>query len=108
MSEKGLVVYCTVPSKKTGREIASKLLSDHLAACCNIIPGLTSIFEWQDKIEEDEELLLLIKTTEDKYPQLERRIAELHPYEVPEIIATEIHRGLDSYIHWLKKTTKEK
>ncbi|MBS3819702.1 divalent-cation tolerance protein CutA [bacterium] len=106
MSKKGLLVYCTVPSQKVGREIASELVSNHLAACCNIIPGLTSIYEWQDKIEEDEELLLLIKTTEEKYPQLEKKIGELHPYDVPEIIAAEIHRGLAPYIQWLDETTK--
>ncbi|MBD3225680.1 MAG: divalent cation tolerance protein CutA [Caldithrix sp.] len=106
MPEEALLVYCTVPSQKVGKDIASELVRKKLAACCNIIPGLISIYEWNNNVEEDEELLLLIKTTVEVYPKLEKTISALHPYDVPEIISTKIHSGLESYLKWLNETTK--
>jgi periplasmic divalent cation tolerance protein len=76
-----------------------------LAACVNIISGLRSIYRWKGKIWDEWELLLLIKTRIALFPQVEDKIKELHSYEVPEIVATHITRGSETYLNWLKEST---
>ncbi len=96
-----LLIYCTCPDQAMAERIAEALVADRLAACVNIVPGITSIYRWQGEIQHDSELLLLIKTRGERYPALEARIRELHSYEVPEIIAVPIQRGSESYLAWL-------
>jgi len=100
-----LVVLCTVPKVETAQKIAHTLVHESLAACVNIVPGLTSVYRWEGQIEEDSELLLVIKTREERYLALEFRIQELHPY-VPEIIALPIQQRSRSYLDWLVESTK--
>lgn len=102
MNYKQKLVLCTCPDQQTGIRIAEALVNAQLAACINIVPGLTSVYRWQGKLETGTEILLLIKTTEAAYPQLEARIRELHPYELPEIIAVGIEAGLDAYRRWIE------
>ena len=96
-----LLIYCTCPDRAMAERIAEALVADRLAACVNIVPGITSIYRWQGEVQHDSELLLLIKTRGECYPALEARIRELHSYEVPEIIAVPIQRGSESYLTWL-------
>ncbi|MEA5446051.1 divalent-cation tolerance protein CutA [Gammaproteobacteria bacterium AB-CW1] len=100
------VIFCTCPDEDSGRRIAGALVAEKLAACANLIPGLTSIYEWKGKVETDPECLLVIKTAKDRREALIQRIPELHPYEVPEVIALPIEAGLNSYLDWLSAETR--
>jgi periplasmic divalent cation tolerance protein len=91
-----------VPDENTAGQIADVLVSEKLAACVNIIPRILSVYRWNDAIEHDQELLLLIKTSATVWPSLEARILELHPYELPEIIAVPIQTGQADYTKWIK------
>jgi periplasmic divalent cation tolerance protein len=101
MSTSYQIVFCTCPDKDSAQAMATLLIEKQLAACVNILPNLTSIYRWQGQIECAEELLLIIKTRKDVYALLEEAIKQHHPYEVPEIIALPIERGLPDYLHWI-------
>ena len=103
---KSLVVLCTVPTLELAKIMANGLVKEKLAACVNIIPNITSVYEWDDKICEDKEFLLMIKTNASKYPKLESKLLATHRYEVPEIIALPIERGSRAYLKWLGKFLK--
>lgn len=96
-----LLVFCTCPDHDTALGLANTLIDEALAACINILPGLTSIYHWKGKRETGTEELLMIKTTRDTYPALEARISDLHPYELPEIIAVSMEAGLPGYLSWI-------
>lgn len=96
------VTLCTVPDETTAGQIADTLVSEKLAACVNIIPSIVSVYRWKDNVEHSQELLLLIKTSTSVWPLLEKRIRELHPYELPEIIAVPIQTGHADYTQWIK------
>ena len=106
MNNPALVVYCTCPDSATAERIAETVVGEQLAACVNIAPGLTSIYRWQGQVQRDAELLLIIKTRSARYPALEARIRELHPYEIPEIIALPVQAGLAAYLHWITASTE--
>jgi periplasmic divalent cation tolerance protein len=95
------VVLVTVSSEPEAKTIARTLVEERLAACVNIIPGLTSIYRWEEKITEDRELLLVIKTQGQKVAALCERIVHLHSYAVPEVIALPIADGSARYLEWL-------
>jgi periplasmic divalent cation tolerance protein len=96
------VVLVTAPSPDAGAALGRVLVDERLAACVNVIPGLTSIYRWQGEREEASECLLVIKTDETRYAELERRVLELHPYTVPEVLALPVERGAPAYMEWLK------
>ena len=104
MSTNLQLVLCTAPNRECAERIAEALVAEQLAACVNIIPGIVSIYRWKDNIENDEELLLLIKTSQGTYESLEQRIRALHPYELPEIIAVSIQAGQKDYIKWIENS----
>ena len=107
MSEKrALIVYCTVPNTATGKKIAKTVVEEGLCACVNLIPGVTSFYIYEEQFCEESEELLIIKTDSTCYKALEKRLLEIHPYEVPEIIASEITDGSDSYMDWLRNSLK--
>lgn len=102
MSEFQLVI-CNTPNIEIARKIARELLNQRLCACVNILPKVESLYIWEDKLVEDSEATLLIKTTSSKYGLLEIKIKELHPYDIPEIIAFDIDNGSNSYLCWIKE-----
>jgi periplasmic divalent cation tolerance protein len=101
-----LLALCTCPDLKTAEEIAGLLVSEGLAACVSLTPGVVSVFEWKGELDRQEEVLLHIKTTAASYRRLEQRILELHPYELPEIIATPVEQGLATYLDWVRQCTQ--
>ena len=103
--DKTILILITVPNQKTGEEIASHLVEKNIAACVNIIPGLTSIYKWKGKIEKDDELLLLVKTQQELFHSVEKSVLEIHPYEVPEIISIDISQGFTKYLDWILSET---
>jgi periplasmic divalent cation tolerance protein len=98
------IVLCTTPDRETAELIAGTLVSEQLAACVNILPGVTSMYRWHGTIEQNEELLLIIKTSRSVWPMLVAQIQALHPYELPEIVAVPIKTGEAEYIQWLENS----
>ncbi len=106
MSE-NCVVLCTCPNDGVARDIASALVHENLAACVNILPEVTSVFEWKGTVETETEVLLVIKTAADRVERLNQRIPELHPYDVPEVVALPITAGLPAYLQWVSEETRQ-
>ena len=100
------VVLVTCPDRKTGEDIAGTLVEENLAACANLVDGVTSIYRWKGKIEHDAEMLLILKSRRAHFSLLEARVRELHPYDVPEIIAMDVVAGSRPYLEWIDETTK--
>ena len=104
---KYILVLSTVPEKETGRQIAKALLKEGLAACVTISPASESHYWWEGKISEDEEFILFIKTKASLFPELDKKIQEIPPYEVPEIIALALFKGSKEYLNWIDTETKD-
>ncbi|MEY3200715.1 MAG: hypothetical protein RIR70_265 [Pseudomonadota bacterium] len=100
-----LLVLTNLPDVESATSLARLLVESRLAACVNQLPAARSTYRWQDKIEIAEEVPLLIKTTADRYADVEQAIRIAHPYEVPEIIALPIDRGLPEYLAWVASET---
>lgn len=101
-----LIVYCTCPDATAGDRIARELVGRRVAACVNQVPGLTSTYVWEGALAQEAEVLLLIKTTAAAYPRLEAALRELHPYELPEILAVPVSMGAPGYLAWVHASTK--
>lgn len=95
------VVLCTCPDQITAESIAQQLTADKLVACTNIIPHLTSIYFWQGKVKEGTEVLMVMKTRQEKLSDLEKALVKMHPYDFPEFIALPIIYGNASYLQWI-------
>ena len=96
-----VVVLSTVATPEDAERIARALVERGLAACVNVVPGVTSFYRWKGKLEKDEERLLVIKTRTERLPALQEALVSLHPYEVPEAIALPIEGGHEPYLRWL-------
>ncbi len=105
MPENHIVMLCTVPDRPAGERIAQTLVEERLAACVNLLPGLTSIYRWQGKVEQEAECLLIIKTVAARFEAVRDRIQTLHSYDLPEIIALPITDGDAGYLKWLTENT---
>lgn len=101
-----IVILCTTNSQESALNIAQTLVKNKLCACVNIIPKVYSVYSWKDKIETDEEYLMLIKTKKDLFEQVNQKIQEIHPYEVPEVISLDITEGSKSYLDWIVANVK--
>jgi|688.fasta_scaffold316587_2 periplasmic divalent cation tolerance protein len=101
-----LLLLCTCPSQEIAENLAKQVVSNSLAGCVNILPNLLSVYQWQGKIEQQQEYLLLIKTHRDSYSSLEQLLKNKHPYQVPEIITIPINNGSSEYLAWLKQCLK--
>ena len=101
-----LLVLTNLPERAAAERLADLLVEKRLAACVNILAPCRSVYRWQGAVRHDEEHPLLIKTTAERYPALEQALRNGHPYELPEIIAVPIERGLPAYLQWLAAETK--
>ena len=100
-SRQPLLVFCTAPDRETSERIAHRLVEKRLAACVSVLDGISSVFHWKGKIETEKETLLLIKTLREQIAAVQDQIEQLHPYEVPEVIAIPITKGSRHYLTWL-------
>lgn len=101
-----IAVLCTCPDEPSAERLASALVEEHLAACVNRISGVVSTYRWQGKVCRDSELLLVIKTTRERFDAVRERIVALHPYELPEVIAVDIAQGHAPYLAWIEAETR--
>ncbi|XP_066194169.1 protein CutA [Sylvia atricapilla] len=93
--------FVTCPNQSVATELARALVQQRLAACVNIVPGVTSVYTWQGKLEEDNEVLLMIKTRSSRVPALTEFVRSHHPYEVPEVVALPVAQGNPPYLRWV-------
>lgn len=100
------VVLCNCPPDDA-QAIANALVGENLAACVNLIPGVQSIYTWEGKLCQEEETTLLIKTTSNRYAELEQTIKKIHPYDTPEIVAMDADNVLPAYGNWVAKEVKD-
>lgn len=100
------MAFVTVPNKEVGEKLASELVDKQLAACVNMIPGLTSIYKWEGKIEKDSELLLMIKTKTELIDEISEYVRKNHPYDVAEVISSKIDNGNPPYLKWIGESVK--
>jgi len=106
MQSTKLLVFTNVPDRAVAEKLADMLVERRLAACVNILAPCRSIYRWKDAVQHDEEHPMLIKTTQERYAALEQALRAGHPYELPEIIAVPIERGLPAYLDWVAAETK--
>jgi periplasmic divalent cation tolerance protein len=95
------IVLITVPDAQVGTRLGRSLVEERLAACVNLVPGVRSIYRWQDAVQEDGEVLLVVKTSQQRCEALAARVEALHPYELPEVVVLPIEGGLDRYLAWI-------
>lgn len=106
MQVSALICLCTCPDHATAEHLATALVEERLAACVNLLPGLLSVYRWQGQVERADEVLLLAKTTADRFEALCARIKALHPAELPEVLAVEAAAGLPAYLDWVAAQTR--
>jgi periplasmic divalent cation tolerance protein len=100
-----ILAFCTCPDAEVADRIAAALVEERLAACVNQLSGITTTYRWKGTVHRDAEVLLLIKTTRERFDALRDRIVFLHPYELPEVIAVDIALGLPPYLQWISTET---
>ncbi|NBW01102.1 MAG: divalent-cation tolerance protein CutA [Betaproteobacteria bacterium] len=104
--ENVVIALCCAPDSSTAQRLTQELLSQRLAACVNLISGIQSHYWWQGKMQSADEVLMIIKTTEDRTEALKGFMQTHHPYDTPELIVLPISAGLDAYLAWVKKETR--
>ena len=100
-----LIAHCSCPDAATAARIARVLVEERLAACVQVVPGLTSTYRWQGEVQSASEVLLLIKTSRARLDALKSRLPALHPYDLPELIALDACDGLGPYLAWIAAET---
>ena len=100
-----LLVMTNLPDRASAERLADALIEARVAACVNILAPCQSVYRWKDAVQHDEEHPMLVKTTTERYPALEAAIRAGHPYELPEIVAVPIERGLPAYLDWVASET---
>lgn len=105
MNDAVLVAYCTCPDTETAANVSRALVERRLAACVNTVAGVRSYYRWQGRVEDAAEVLLIIKTVRSRMPALTQTIRDLHPYDVPELIAAPIEAGLPAYLNWVRTSS---
>jgi periplasmic divalent cation tolerance protein len=101
-----VIVLTTLPAGADCPAFAETLVSEHLAACVNVLPEMQSVYWWKDKVERDGEHQVVIKTTATRLDELQARICELHPYEVPELLVVRVDGGDEAYLNWVSQATR--
>lgn len=99
------VVLVTAPDAETGARVARTLLEDHLVACANLLPQVRSLYRWEGRVEDEPEVLLVLKTRSALVDALSERVREVHPYDVPEVIALPVTAGHAPYLKWVLEET---
>ncbi len=100
------VVLMTAPNETVAASIARTLVEEKLAACGNLIPKVRSIYRWQDEVCDDPEVLVLFKTTDDRFESMKNRLIDLHPYECPEVLQIDVRGGSADYLAWVIGQTR--
>jgi len=98
-----VTVLTTAPNADVAERIGEALVTERLAACANVVPGVRSIFRWKGVVSRESEVLVVLKTTNEALHDLRRRIVELHPYDVPEVIALDVCAGHLPYLDWVRE-----
>ena len=101
-----VVVLVTAPNRRVGEALGRALVEERLAACVNLVPGLTSLYRWEGKLHRDREVLLLIKTRRSRCQRLMTRVVSLHPYTTAEILALPVIAGSGRYLAWVADSTR--
>lgn len=104
MAEEAVVVFTTFPDQETARRIVRTLVEERLIACGNLVPGVESIYRWKGEVETANEVFAVLKTERPRYDAVERRLRELHPYEVPECVMVRITDGFPDYLRWVTES----
>ena len=99
-----IIIFCTVDSEELGERIADALVEAREAACVNIVPGVRSIYRWEDKLCRDVELLLVVKSVAENFESVRERIRRMHTYQVQEVIAIPVTAGDADYLKWLRES----
>ena len=99
-----LVAFCTFPDVDCAAAVTKELVGERLVACGNILPAVHSIYRWHDAVESSEEVLAIFKLGWNRYEDFEKKVKSMHPYEVPEIIAFPLTKGLPAYLDWVAKS----
>src|SRR3954469_18328809 len=100
-----MIVLTTLHDAEVAATLAKTVVEERLAACANLFPALRSIYKWQSKIEDQNEVLVLFKTRQEHYARLQSRVLEWHPYEVPELLAVPVEQAYQPYLDWLARET---
>jgi periplasmic divalent cation tolerance protein len=99
-----LIAFCTFPDVELAVNVTKELVESRLAACGNILPKVQSIYRWEGKVESSDEVLSIFKLDRSRYSEFEEKIRSMHPYEVPEIIAFPVSKGLPAYLDWVSSS----
>lgn len=102
---KVLTVFVTAPDREVALSLARQVVEERLAACANVMPNVTSVFRWEDSMREEPEVLLIFKTGAERVEALIERISDLHPYDVPEVLALPVEAGYGPYLEWVRDST---
>ena len=100
------VVLVTAPDDETPGKIARALVEEKLVACVNIVPGVRSVYRWEGAVQEDAEVLLVLKTRADRCAAVAARVADLHSYDLPEVLVLPVSAGSDAYLDWVRTESK--
>ena len=106
-ANEAIVVFLTAPNREEAGRLAEMLVSKRLAACVQIMPEMESVYRWQGKVERQREVLLIAKTVNAKFAEIEREVVALHSYETPEIVAFPLTAGSRPYLDWLSASVAE-
>ena len=101
-----MLVLSTCPDAATAERIARALVEESLAACVNVVPGVRSIYLWNGAVQDTREFLMIAKTTATRVEELRARLVDMHPYEVPEVVAVRLADGHDAYLRWIAAATR--
>ena len=105
MADGYVIVLTTIGADIDPAVLGTRLVDERLAACVNVLPEMDSFFRWRGAVERDQERQVIIKTTTQRLPDLERRLHELHPYELPEFVVLSVQQGSEAYLQWVTSST---
>jgi len=108
MTDQVIVALSTCPDEAAARRLAHTLVSERLATCVNRLPGVASTYFWDGRLQDDAEILLIIKSTAARQAELTARLKALHPYELPELVVLPVAGGNEAYLQWVRSGVEQK